>query len=112
MRASKDSLAEAQVLVIANSLAEANVKKWKLPTPSAFGDDEVAAIVEWVEGGGSLLLIADHMPFPGATADLAEAFGIFFSNGFALPTDREAGEDRVLGGRRFHGGPSDRSRPR
>ncbi len=34
-----------------------------------------------------MLLIADHMPMPGATADLALAFGIVFYNGFAMPKD-------------------------
>jgi hypothetical protein len=36
-----------------------------------------------VEKGGSLFLIADHMPFPGAASDLAKAFGVEFSNGYA-----------------------------
>ena len=39
---------------------------------------------EWVRGGGSLLLIADHMPMGGAAQKLGEAFGVRWNNGFAL----------------------------
>ena len=72
------------VLVIANALNPVNDDHWVLPTPSAFTPDEIAAVKAWVGGGGSLLLIADHMPFAGAAFDLGEAFGFAFINGFAL----------------------------
>jgi uncharacterized protein (DUF2249 family) len=81
---SKASLKDAKILVIANALAERNKTEWSLPTPSAFTDDEVRAVSDWVRAGGSLLLIADHMPFPGAAENLAKAFGVRFSNGFAV----------------------------
>lgn len=84
-----EALAEARVLVIANCVAEANRKKWVLPNPSAFEADEIETIRDWVEGGGSLLLIADHMPFPGATAELAAEFGLLFGNGFAMSESDE-----------------------
>jgi hypothetical protein len=96
----KAALAPARVLVIANALAERNSNDWTLPTPSAFDDDEIAAVREWVREGGSLLLIADHMPFAGAAEKLGEAFGVRWSNGFAAepngsfgptPFSRDAG---------------------
>ena len=80
----KDALRGVRVLVIANALAEQNLNNWSLPTPSAFTDEEVAVVREWVKKGGSLLLIADHMPMPGAAGNLAAAFGIRMNNGFAL----------------------------
>jgi uncharacterized protein (DUF2249 family) len=80
----KASLKSGQILVIANALAERNQSDWSLPTPSAFSDEEVEAVRDWVKGGGSLLLIADHMPFPGAAEKLAAAFGVRFTNGYAL----------------------------
>jgi hypothetical protein len=80
---SADSLNGVEVLVIANALNERNVRDWSLPTPSAFTTDERAAVRAWVEKGGSLFLIVDHMPFPGAAGALAKAFGVEFSNGFA-----------------------------
>jgi hypothetical protein len=79
-------LQRARVLVIVNALNQINLDNWTLPTPSAFTAEEIAAVRAWVEEGGSLLLIADHMPFPGAAGDLAAVFGIRFSNGFAFDT--------------------------
>jgi hypothetical protein len=81
---SKATLGAGQILVIANALAERNQNDWSLPTPSAFLDEEVEAVRDWVRGGGSLLLIADHMPFPGAAEKLALALGVRFSNGYAI----------------------------
>ena len=81
---SPETLNGIAVLVIANPLNQRNVENWSLPTPSAFAAGEVAAVHGWVENGGSLFLIVDHMPFSGAAGDLAHAFGIEFSNGFAV----------------------------
>jgi hypothetical protein len=80
---SAESLKGVDVLVISNALHERNAKNWSLPNPSAFTRDEIAALHGWVEKGGSLFLIADHRPFPGAASDLARAFGVEFSNGYA-----------------------------
>lgn len=77
-------LKKVRVLVIANALNAINEEQWSLPTPSAFTDDEIKHLVTWVQEGGSLFLIADHMPFPGAAEKLASAFGFTFLNGFAM----------------------------
>lgn len=80
-----ENLAPFAVLVIANPLNAVNGNgNWSLPTPSAYTPAEIAAVKTWVEGGGSLLLIADHMPFAGAAHDLAAAFGVTFENAFAI----------------------------
>ncbi|MCK4789146.1 MAG: ankyrin repeat domain-containing protein, partial [Desulfobacteraceae bacterium] len=84
-----ESLNTCQILVIANALSERNQSNWSLPTFSAFSDEEIAIVRDWVRNGGSLLLIADHMPFPGTDADLASAFGIRFNNGFAFETQQQ-----------------------
>ena len=86
-RFTRAALDPARVLVVSNALHERNREDWTLPTPSAFDDDEIAAVRSWVEDGGSLFLIADHMPFPGAAEKLARAFGVLFSNGFAVDDD-------------------------
>ena len=78
------SLGDADLMVIANALHASNQEEWTLPTPSAFTADEIATLRGWVEDGGALLLIADHMPFPGAAAELAAAFDFEFTNGFAM----------------------------
>lgn len=102
-------LARAKVMVVANALNQVNVDHAELPTPSAFTAPEIAAVKAWVEQGGALLLIADHMPFAGAANDLAAAFKVSFVNGFAfhippLPgdaftrADKTLGEDRITQG--------------
>lgn len=83
---SSEALSDADVLVVSNALNERNLGNWRLPTPSAFSEEEIAALRSWVESGGRLLLIADHMPFPGAAEELAASFGVRFGNGFALDT--------------------------
>jgi hypothetical protein len=91
-RVSAAALAGARVLVIANAIGAANTGgNWSLPIAAAFDSLEIVTINGWVHGGGSLLLIADHMPFPGATETLASSFGIFFMNGFA--TDSSCATD-------------------
>lgn len=78
----RGALEGAQVLVIANALADVNEVDWSLPNPSAFADAEIEALATWVYDGGALLLIADHQPWPAAAATLAERFGLLFYNGF------------------------------
>ena len=79
-------LKRVDILVIIDALAIENVDHWKLPNPSAFSESEIETIHTWVEKGGSLLLVADHMPFAGASKKLAAAFGVKFFNGFAIDT--------------------------
>ncbi|MCB9302194.1 MAG: DUF4350 domain-containing protein [Lewinellaceae bacterium] len=81
---SAESLKEVGILVISNPLHPSNEDAWALPTPSAFTVEEIAAVRQWVAEGGSLFLIADHMPFAGAAHDLARAFGFEYLNCFAL----------------------------
>lgn len=90
---SKESLKDAKILVIANALNERNATNWTLPTPSAFTDEEVTAVRDWVHQGGALLLIADHMPFPGAAEKLGAAFGIKFTNGYVRNQPGQGGPD-------------------
>lgn len=87
-------LRRAKILVIANALAKENENDWNLPTPSAFDSAEIAVVRDWVNDGGSLLLIADHMPFPGAAGPLAAEFGVLMGNGFALDPRTEDGQIR------------------
>jgi len=80
------ALAACDLLVIANAQwSDAPWTAYPYPTPSAFTPQEVAAVRTWVERGGRLLLIADHMPLAGAAAALAAAFGAEFFDGFAYP---------------------------
>lgn len=87
-----EALAGARLLVIANAVHERNRTDWSLPTPSAFTPAEIGAVRDWVRAGGSLLLIADHMPFPGAAEALGAAFGVRMLNGFATPPGEGSGQ--------------------
>ncbi|GAA4274828.1 DUF4350 domain-containing protein [Aquimarina gracilis] len=82
----KEKLEKGKILVISNALHKANVQNWYLPNPSAFTKVEIEIVKKWVNDGGSLFLIADHMPMGGAAKDLAAAFGFEFTNAFALDT--------------------------
>jgi hypothetical protein len=78
------SLASCDLLVISNAQwSDVEWSAYPTPTPSAFTADEIAAVRRWIDGGGNLLLIADHMPLAGAAAKLAAAFGATFTDGFA-----------------------------
>ena len=64
------------ILIIANALGanEANDN-------SAFTDEECDAVRDWVQSGGSLLLITDHAPTGAAAENLARRFGVEMSKG-------------------------------
>ena len=100
------ALARCRVLVISNAQPSNDEwDKYPRPTPSAFTDAEIAAVRAWVDGGGSLLLIADHMPLAGAAAKLAAAFDVEFSDGFAVREPRSDQHDlftRAAGTLRSH----------
>jgi hypothetical protein len=82
----KKHLGKGKILVISNALNQINVENWFLPTPSAFSKKEIRIVEQWVKEGGSLFLIADHMPLAGAAKDLGAAFGFEFTNGFVFNT--------------------------
>jgi len=82
----KDRLSKCKILVIVNALNKENQYNWSNPTYSAFTPSEIDIIHSWVNEGGSLFLIADHMPMPGAVAALASRFGFELENGHASDT--------------------------
>lgn len=82
----KNELEKGKIFVISNALNEINLGNWSLPNPSAFTKSEIEVMRQWVFEGGSLFLIADHMPMAGAAEDLAKAFEFEFTNGFVFDT--------------------------
>ena len=82
-------LKKGDVLVVANAINQRNLRNWRRPIDDAFTKDEIVFLKKWVKKGGNLLLIADHMPFAGATNSLANAFGFDFCDGFAY-LDKES----------------------
>ena len=80
---SKQSLDSFKVLVIANALGAEDMDDAG-SDQSAFNDDEIQAVYDWVRGGGALLLIADHAPFGAAASALSTKLGVDMSKGFTL----------------------------
>jgi len=83
---SAESLTGIDILVIANALHVSNVgyENWKGNIRPAFETTEITAVETWVKGGGSLMLMADHYPFPKAAENLGFRFGFIFSNGYCF----------------------------
>ena len=93
---SKSTLATFKVLVIANALG-AEEDDDDGAEESAFTEEEIQAVHDWVKGGGALLLIADHAPFGGAAAALATKFGVESSKGYTFdPENSVAGSPSHL----------------
>jgi hypothetical protein len=79
----KPVLDSFKVLVIANALGAEEMDD-EGADQSAFTEDEIKAVYDWVKSGGALLLIADHTPFGGAAAALATKFGVDMSKGYTF----------------------------
>jgi hypothetical protein len=92
----KSSLSSFKILVIANALG-AEEDDDEGADKSAFTDEEIQAVHDWVKNGGALLLIADHAPFGGAAAALANRFGVEMSKGYTFdPQNSVAGSPSHL----------------
>lgn len=88
MKFDRNHLKDIQILVIANASANELSRPVVAPTPSAYSESEIKALVEWVNNGGSIFLIADHMPFAGASLHLAKAFGFTCYDSFVMYSPR------------------------
>ena len=67
------TLTEYDILIIANATVGSGREK------SAFTAAECDSIQNWVNAGGSLLLITDHEPFGSASEELGKRFGVEMS---------------------------------
>lgn len=74
------NLAKLRVLIIAEpNSATRPPSGLPIDALSAFTPAEIQTLHDWVEGGGALMLIADHPPFIGGVRDLAQAFGFTYN---------------------------------
>ncbi|MBA3655749.1 MAG: hypothetical protein H0W69_00180 [Gemmatimonadaceae bacterium] len=85
------SLSKCAVYVSVNAAGGRTYKLFGLNLPtksrerrhlSAFSPDEIIALRNWIERGGSILLIADHHPFGLAASALSTALGVEMGGGF------------------------------
>jgi len=81
-RFDKAALQGIGVLVIANARGAAEGES--AVAQSAFMSSECDVARDWVRGGGSLLLIADHAPFGEAASRLASRFGVTMGKGYVF----------------------------
>jgi hypothetical protein len=72
-----------RILVISNALGAASMGDVNAANP-AFSEAESDAVRDWVRGGGSLLLIADHAPMGSANQILGKRFGVEMSKMFTV----------------------------
>jgi hypothetical protein len=85
-----------KVLVIANAMGAEEIDDEGADRP-AFTEEECDAVLQWVKGGGNLLLIADHAPFGAANQNLATRFGVDMSKGFTYdPKNSQADAPSLL----------------
>ncbi len=83
-RFSEGTLSSCALLVIANALnANDGPETRAFPHPSPFTHPELDSLVAWIREGGSLLLLADHAPAPGAAGDLGALLGVAMFDGYA-----------------------------
>lgn len=94
---SSQTLAGYDILLIANAMGGPDDSN-KESNP-AFTPKECDAVRDWVQAGGSLLLIADHAPFGAASEILARRFDIDMSKGYTIDSvnfDPESRNKSVL----------------
>lgn len=80
---SAETLKGYRVLVISNAIGAARMNDPNATNP-AFTEAESDAVREWVRGGGSLLLIADHAPMGSANQILGQRFGVDMSKMYTI----------------------------
>lgn len=94
----KESLQTFKILVIVNPLGAEDSDEVGADRP-ALSEEECDAVVEWIRGGGSLLLIADPAPFAAATQNLATRLGIEISRGHTTDpgnSNKESGDLSII----------------
>ena len=69
------------MLLIANALSHGDADA---AAGDAFTKEECQQVSDWVQSGGSLLLVADHAPFGGAAASLSRQFGVEMSDSYVF----------------------------
>jgi len=76
----RPALEKCEILVIANAMGPDGTDD-TAAAKSAFTETECDAVRDWVNDGGSLLLITDHQPFGDAAESLSKRFGVEMSKG-------------------------------
>ncbi len=87
-------LARFDIVMIITALPFDFTTKTEVTTETTFTNAEIAALYDWVETGGSLLVFSEHAPFDQAINPLLQRFGISSSVGTVVDTEHH---DKTLG---------------
>jgi len=87
-------LANFDIVMIITALPFDFTTKTAVTTETTFTSAEIAALYDWVEMGGSLLVFSEHAPFDQAINPLLERFGISSSVGTVVDKEQL---DKTLG---------------
>lgn len=80
-------LRKTKIYVTVNAMFDP--MNWDRDMRSAYSDQEIDALDEWVRDGGSLFLVTDHMPCGASAQSIARRFSFNIMNGFAHRKDRQ-----------------------
>ena len=80
----QEYLAGFDIVVIITALPFDFATKTEVTTESTFTDDEISALHDWVDGGGSLLVFSEHAPLDQAINPLLQRFGMSSSIGYVV----------------------------
>lgn len=81
---SVNEFSNCDLLVIANARDTGSESGWSYPHNSAFTGGELTELVNWIDQGGNLLLIADHAPAAGAASGLGAVLGLVMTDVYAV----------------------------
>jgi hypothetical protein len=87
-------LARFDIVMIITALPFDFTTKTEVTTETTFTNAEIAALYDWVETGGSLLVFSEHAPFDQAINPLLRRFGMSSSVGTVIDTEHY---DKTLG---------------
>ncbi len=98
-----ETLKGCSILVVSNAQGAALMRTPQAANP-AFEPAECDAVHDWVESGGSLLLIADHYPWGASNEILAKRLGVEMGKSMTLDlTNSERGLPAQLNFSRLNG---------
>ncbi len=100
---SVEVLKGCSILVVSNAQGAALMRTPQAASP-AFESSECDAVHDWIQTGGSLLLIADHHPFGASNEILAKKLGVEMGKSMTLdPANAERGLPAQINYSRLNG---------
>ena len=83
----QEYLAGFDIVVIITALPFDFTTRTEVTTESTFTEDEISALHDWIDAGGSLLVFSEHAPFDQAINPLLQRFGLSSSVGTVVDSE-------------------------